>query len=97
MVVGDHGADRDEQLCQDTLAARQRARRHLSIVPEIWHFQQSLGHHAHIENPLTSDAWKGFRLHNAYDVRIDQCSVGLRCPKTNKSHSKANPCRYHVF
>ncbi len=74
---------RDEQLCQDTLAARQRARRHLSIVPEIWHFQQSLGHHAHIENPLTSDAWKEFRLHNAYDIRIDQCSVGLRCPKTN--------------
>ena len=74
---------RDEQLCEDTLAARHRARRHLSIVPEIWHFQQSLGHHAHIENPLTSDAWKELRLHNAYDVRIDQCSVGLRCPKTN--------------
>lgn len=75
---------RDPSLAQSTLEARQIARRHLSIVPEIWNLQQSLGGFTHIENPLTSDAWKEFQLHMAYDVRIDQCSLGLRCPRTKK-------------
>ena len=74
----------DEVRQQHVLDARRLAKRHLSIVPEVWTLQQSLGGHTHIENPLTSDAWKEFRLPNAYVVRIDQCSVGLRCPKTNK-------------
>lgn len=74
---------KDPELEQRTLEARQMARRYLSLAPEIWSFQQSLGHHVHVENPLTSDAWKELRLHNAFDVRIDQCSLGLRCPKTN--------------
>ena len=72
---------RDPKLAESTLAARQTARRHLSIAPEIWNLQQSLGGHTHIENPLTSDARKEFTLSMAFDIRNDQCSLGLRCPR----------------
>ena len=74
---------RSAELCQDVLDARRQARRHLSVVPEVWNLQQSLGGHVHVENPLTSDAWKELRLPHAYVVRIDQCSLGLRCVRTN--------------
>ena len=75
---------RDPALAQDILERRRVARRHLALVPEIWNLQQSLGGDTHIENPLTSDAWKEFQLKMAYDVRVDQCSLGLRCPRTRK-------------
>ena len=74
---------RDAKSCERVENQRRLARRYLSLVPEIWSFQQSLGGHTHVENPLSSDAWKEFKLTHAFAVRIDQCSVGLRCPKTN--------------
>ena len=81
---------RSAELCQDVLDARRQARRHLSVVPEVWNLQQSLGGYVHVENPLTSDAWKELRLPHAYVVRIDQCSLGLRCFRTNFACSEAN-------
>ena len=44
----------------------------------------SLGGHSHGENPLTSDAWQELHLGPVYEVRIDQCSLGLKCPKSQK-------------
>ena len=83
---------RDSELCQQVEDCRRHARRYLSLVPEIWSFQQSLGAHTHVENPLTSDAWKEFRLAQAFDVRIDQsmqCRSSMSkdkfaCPQTRQ-------------
>ena len=69
---------------QSVMSARQIGRKHLFAASEAWHFQVSIiGHDAHMENPLTSDAWKLLKLGQVYDLRVDQCALGLRCPKTN--------------
>ena len=74
---------KNEKLREQVQADRQTARKHLSVVSELWTLQHLLGNHVHLENPLTSDAWKELKFPHAYIVRIDQCSLGLRCPKTN--------------
>ena len=65
------------------LQKRQTAKRHLRAVSEAWHLQQLLGGHCHAENPYTSEAWGQLSLGRVHDVRIDMCSLGMRCPKTN--------------
>jgi hypothetical protein len=67
---------------QVILAQRAKARRHLHAVSEAWSIQIALGGHCHAENPLTSEAWFELSLGEVYDIRIDQCALGLRCPKT---------------
>ena len=67
---------------QGIKAQRAKARRHLHAVSEAWSIQVALGGHCHAENPLTSEAWCELRLGDVYDIRIDQCALGLRCPKT---------------
>ena len=64
------------------LAQRAKARRHLHAVTEAWSIQVALGGHCHAENPLTSQAWNELSLGEVYDVRTDQCALGLRCPKS---------------
>ena len=64
------------------LVQRAKARRHLHAVTEAWSIQVVLGGHCHAENPLTSEAWNELNLGEVYDVRTDQCALGLRCPKT---------------
>ncbi|CAL1152848.1 unnamed protein product [Cladocopium goreaui] len=65
------------------LQQRKEARRHLRAVSEAWQLQRLLGGHCHAENPLTSEAWSEIFVGEVFDVRIDMCSVGMRCPKTN--------------
>ena len=65
------------------LQQRKLARRHLSVVSEAWQLQCLIGGHCHAENPLTSEAWSELNLGEVFDVRIDMCSLGLRCPKSN--------------
>ena len=64
------------------LAQRAKNRRHLHAVSEAWSIQTALGGHCHAENPLTSEAWCELKLGEVFDVRCDQCALGLRCPKT---------------
>ena len=69
--------------CRDRiLAQRAKARRHLHAVTEAWALQTALGGHCHGENPLTSEAWGELHLGEVCDIRVDQCALGLRCPKT---------------
>ena len=74
---------KNDKLREQVQADRQTARRHLIVVSELWTLQHLLGNHVHIENPLTSDAWKELKFPQAFVIRVDQCSLGLRCPKTN--------------
>ena len=74
---------------QEILSQRATARRYLHNISEAWHLQVALGGHIHIENPLSSDAWCELNLGKAWSVRVDQCSLGLRCPKTNLPVLKA--------
>lgn len=62
---------------------RMEARRHLRAVSEAWQLQRLQGGHCHAENPLTSEAWSNIHIGEVFDVRIDMCSMGMRCPKTN--------------
>ena len=69
--------------CREKIVAqRAKARRHLHAVTEAWALQTALGGHCHCENPLTSEAWGELCLGEVYDIRVDQCALGLRCPKT---------------
>ena len=72
-----------EKKRQTVETQRKRALQMLRNVSEAWYLQVTLGGHAHAENPLSSDAWKHLRVGEAWTVRIDQCSVGLRSPKNN--------------
>lgn len=74
---------KSDKLREQVQADRKTARRHLIVVSELWTLQHLLGNHVHIENPLTSDAWKELKFPRAFVIRVDQCSLGLRCPKTN--------------
>ena len=65
------------------LQQRKIAKRHLSAVSEAWQLQRLFGGHCHAENPLTSEAWSQLQLLDFHEVRIDMCSLGMRCPKTN--------------
>ena len=69
---------RDEILRQRTIA-----RKYLHNVSEAWHLQKHLGGHAHCENPLSSQAWAELRLGECWEVRIDQCALGLRSPRSD--------------
>ena len=74
---------RNAQIRADILQKRAYQRRYLHIVAEAWNLQNLLGGYNHCENPLSSDAWKELMLGDVFDCRIDQCAMGLRCPKTN--------------
>eukprot|EP00435_Cladocopium_sp_Y103_P055859 s19_g18.t1 len=74
---------RNSQLRADILQKRAYQKRYLHVVAEAWNLQNLLGGYNHCENPLSSDAWKELMLGDVYDCRIDQCAMGLRCPKTN--------------
>ena len=65
-------ANQNPQFC-----SRERKR----AVSEAWQLQRLLGGHCHA--PLTSEAWSEISVGEVFDVRIDMCSVGMRCPKTN--------------
>jgi hypothetical protein len=65
------------------MSERAVARRYLHNVSEAWNLQILLGGHAHAENPLASQAWAELQLENAWEVRIDQCALGLRSPKSD--------------
>ena len=65
------------------MSERAIARRYLHNVSEAWNLQILLGGHAHAENPLASQAWAELCLENAWEVRIDQCALGLRSPKSD--------------
>ena len=73
---------RNEKCRESILAQRAVARRHLHAVSEAWSLQTTLGGHCHAENPLSSEAWGELTLGDVYAVRVDQCALGLRCPKT---------------
>ena len=62
---------------------RHQAKRHLQCVSETWHLQVMLGGQAHAENPYSSDMWQELVLGPAWSIRIDQCALGLRSPKSN--------------
>ena len=68
---------------QEVLKKRHQARRHLQCVSETWHLQTILGGHVHAENPHSSDMWQELVLGPAWSIRIDQCALGLRSPKSN--------------
>ena len=72
---------RNEKCKESILAQRAVARRHLHAVSEAWALQTTLGGHCHAENPLSSEAWGELTLGDVYAVRVDQCALGLRCPK----------------
>ena len=74
---------RNEKCRESILAQRAVARRHLHAVSEAWSLQTTLGGHCHAENPLSSEAWGELTLGDVYAVRVDQCALGLRCPKTS--------------
>ena len=80
---------RSETARQEIMAQRAIARRYLKNVSEAWHLQVGLGGQAHAENPLSSDAWDELHLGKCWSQRIDQCALGLRCPKTKLPVLKA--------
>ena len=57
------------------MSDRAVARRYLHNVSEAWNLQCALGGHAHIENPLASQAWAELTLDDAWEVRVDQCAL----------------------
>eukprot|EP00435_Cladocopium_sp_Y103_P059192 s521_g21.t1 len=67
------------------MGERAVARRYLHNVSEVWNLQCALGGHAHCENPLASQAWAELTLDDAWEVRVDQCALGLRSPKARAS------------
>ena len=76
---------RSDQMRSEIMSRRSQNLRHLHVVAEAWNLQNLLKGYNHCENPLSSDAWKELHLvGEVYDIRIDQCALGLRCPKTNK-------------
>ena len=62
---------------------RDIARRYLHNVSEAWNLQRQLGGEAYAENPLSSQAWAELSLGSSWEVRIDQCALGLRSPKSD--------------
>ena len=75
---------KNPQLKDEIMSRRQHHRRYLRTVAEAWNLQNILGGFNHAENPLSSDAWPELDLGEVYDIRVDQCAMGLRCPKTNR-------------
>ena len=73
---------RSPKMKEDIENQRKLARRHLRAVTESWYLQTWLGGHAHAENPWSSEAWNELHLGQVWHVRIDQCAVGLRSPKS---------------
>ena len=71
-------------LRDEIMSRRQHHRRYLRTVAEAWNLQNILGGFNHAENPLSSDAWQELDLGEVFDIRVDQCAMGLRCPKTNR-------------
>ena len=74
---------RSHELKDEIMSRRQKHRRYLRAVSEAWNLQNILGGFNHCENPLGSDAWKELDLGEVFDIRVDQCAMGLRCPKSN--------------
>ena len=74
---------KSELLKAEIESHRIRARRQLHLVSECWLLQMTLQGHCHLENPLASEAWNELVLGEAWTTRIDQCSLGLRSPKSN--------------
>ncbi|CAL1138729.1 unnamed protein product [Cladocopium goreaui] len=72
------------KLKDEIMSRRQHHRRYLRTVAEAWNLQNILGGFNHAENPLSSDAWQELDLGEVFDIRVDQCAMGLRCPKTNR-------------
>ena len=60
------------------------ARRYLHNVSEARHLQCLLDGQAHAENLLSSLACAELSLENTWEVRLDQCALGLRSPKTDQ-------------
>ena len=75
---------KEESTRQMIVEQQNIARRYLHNVSEAWHLQCLLGGQAHAENPLSFLAWAELSLENALEVRIDQCALGLRSPKTDQ-------------
>ena len=73
---------KSDKTFEKIMSDRAVARRYLHNVSEAWNLQCALGGHAHIENPLASQAWAELTLDDAWEVRVDQCALGLRSPKT---------------
>ena len=69
---------------QKIIKERAAARRYLHNVSEAWNLQCLLGGHAHAENPLSSLAWAELTLDDAWEIRVDQCAMGLRSANTDK-------------
>ena len=74
---------RDPKTRDEILRQRDIALKYLHNVSEAWHLQKFLGGHAHCENPWSSLAWAELNLGECWEVRIDQCSLGLRSPKSD--------------
>lgn len=75
---------KEESTRQMIVEQQNIARRYLHNVSQAWHLQCLLGGQAHAENPFSSLAWAGLSLENAWEVRIDQCALGLRSPKADQ-------------
>ena len=73
---------RSESTREEIVRQRGIARRYLNNVSEAWNLQSDLGGEAHCENPWTSLAWKEVNLRHAWEVRVDQCALGLRSPRS---------------
>lgn len=73
---------RSEATREEIVRQRGIARRYLHNVSEAWNLQSDLGGEAHCENPWTSLAWKEVNLRHAWEVRVDQCAIGLRSPRS---------------
>ena len=74
---------RSHELKEEIMSRRQKHRRYLRTVQEAWNLQNILGGFNSCENPLSSDAWKELDLGEVFDIRVDQCAMGLRCPRSN--------------
>eukprot|EP00435_Cladocopium_sp_Y103_P016594 s2147_g4.t1 len=75
--------NRDPKTRDEILKQRDIALKYLHNVSEAWHLQKFLGGHAHCENPWSSLAWAELNLGECWEVRIDQCSLGLRSPRSD--------------
>eukprot|EP00435_Cladocopium_sp_Y103_P025552 s3203_g6.t1 len=75
--------NKDPKTRDEILRQRVIARKYLHTVSEAWHLQKHLGGHAHCENPLSSQAWAELSLGECWEVRVDQCALGLRSPRSD--------------
>ena len=84
--------------------SQQEARVHLFLCNLVCKIQRSLQSHFHMENPLTSSAWKQPELQDVMQmtlsIQLDQCMFGLRHPESNdpmQKRTRLQSTSYEMF